>query len=166
MAIQETLDQILRVLSSPKIAVNCPANPVEIPGITAANAFDANDCFGTLVELKVPRSGEIRSATFWDLDDENSQVDLLIFGHKIAQTASKDPWSPKDSDMLFFITQLDFVSSEDHDNSRTFELTNIGKAYSVPEGKFWIQAVCRGTPNIAAGQMPKFQLQILSFDLE
>ena len=144
--------------------VSCPIESMEIPGITAADAFDALDCFGDLFVVKVPKSGEIRSATFWDLDDEGTEIDFIIFKHQIVDTGSDAAWAPSDADMLKFVTQLDFVSFEDHINSKTSEITNIGKAYTAPEGKFWIQAKCVGTPNIAAGHMPRFQLDIMPDD--
>lgn len=160
----ELLESIESLVFAPKTIVSCPATPVEIPGIAAADAFEANDVFGTLVELDVPKSGVIISATFWDLDDESTQIDLEIFKRKITQTASDAAWAPSDTDLLHFVTELAFVIGDDHINSYTFDLTNIGKAYTAPEGKFWIQAVCRSTPTIAAGSMPRFQLQIQSFD--
>lgn len=146
--------------------VSCPLYPVEIPGIVAANALDANDAFGTIVTLYVPYSGIIYSATFWDLDDEGTQVDLEIFKHSITQIASDAAWAPTDIDMLSFITELSFAAFDDQINSQTSELTVIGKAYAAPEGKFYIQAVCRGTPTIAAGASPRFQLQIIPDDPE
>ena len=158
----EDIEQAIKALKIGKI-VSCPVIPIGIPGI-GAGAEDANDTFGTLVELKVPKSGTITSATYWDLDDEKTQVDLLIFKHKITQIADNALWQPADAAMLHFVTQLDFVGYEDHVDSATFELPNIGKGYSAPEGKFWVQAVCRGTPTIAAGSAPRFQFQIFPDD--
>jgi len=144
--------------------VTCPLAPITIPGITAADAFDANDCFGTIFEIDVPKHGILYSATFFDMDDEGTQVDLEIFRHSITQIASSGGWSPTDEDILKFITELAFVAFDDHDKSQTSELTNIGKAYTAPAGKLYIQAVCRSTPDIAANNMPRVQLQILSAD--
>ncbi len=161
-----SIEEIVQEIINKKISkvVSCPIHPVEIPGITASDAFDANDCFGTIVELFVPPSGIIYSATFWDLDDEGTQVDLEIFKYNITQIASDAAWAPTDADILHLITELAFVSFDDHINNQTSEVTNIGKGYTAPEGKFYIQAVCRGTPNIAAANMPRFQLQIIPDD--
>lgn len=141
--------------------ISCPGDPIEIPGIVTGNAFDANDCFGIVFRIPVPKSGIIYSATFFDLDDEGTQVDLEIFNGQIPIIASDAAWAPTDGDMIKFITELAFVSFDDHINSQTSEITNIGKAYTAPTGEFWIQAVTRGTPNIAAGALPKIQLQII-----
>lgn len=160
----EDIEKAIKKLKFNKI-VSCPSVPLQIPGITATNTFSAGDAFGTLMVIEVPKSGEIRSATFWDLDYEKTQIDLEIFKHRITQIASEDPWAPSDIDMLHFVTELSFVSYDDHTNNATFELTNIGKAYTAPEGKFWIQAKCIGTPTIAnLASMPRIQLQIDSDD--
>ena len=150
-------------VASPKV-VSCPSSPKEIPGITAADAFDAGDCFGTVVELLVPPSGIIYSATFWDLDAEGTQVDLEIFKHSITSIASDAAWAPSDVDIVKFVTEIAFAGFDNHTNNQTSEVNDIGKAYTAPEGKFYIQAVCRSTPTIAAGAMPRFQLQIIPDD--
>src|SRR3990167_3863753 len=62
-----------------ELGVSCPLQPFEIPGITAADAFDANDCFGTVFKIRVPKAGIIQSATFWDMDDEGTQIDFMVF---------------------------------------------------------------------------------------
>jgi len=156
--IMGAVDQLLGVI------VSCPDEPVMITGITAADILDANDVFGNFTKVKVPKLGIIYSATFWDLDDEGTQVDLELFKHVITQTASDAAWDPSDSNMLSFVTEIPFVSFDDHISSRTAEVNNIGKAYTAPEGFLWVQAVCRGTPTIAAGSSPRFQLQIISYD--
>lgn len=143
--------------------VSCPATPIEIQGI-GVGAEGANDVMGTITVVEVPTSGIIYSATFFDLDYEKTQVDLEIFNHNIIQVADNGAWSPSDRDILSFVTELAFFSFDDHITNATSELVNIGKAYVAPEGKLYIQAVCRGTPTIAAGSAPRFKLQILSDD--
>ena len=142
--------------------VSCPVFPVVIPGIAAVDAFDANDCFGTVVTISVPVRGVIYSATFWDYDDEGTQIDLEVFKEPIVQTASDAAWSPADGDMRKFVAEIEFFAFDDHIISQTSEVKNIGKAYTAPGGKLYIQAVCRSTPTIAAGASPEIQLQILS----
>lgn len=145
--------------------VACPLYPVMIPGITAADELDAYDCMGTVVEVLVPKRGILVSASFFDLDDENTQVNLHVFKQSITQIASDAAWAPSDEDMLKRITRLAFFSFDDNINSRAAEINNIGKAYVAPEGKFYIQAQVGATAQtIAAGASPRFQLQIQSFD--
>ena len=141
--------------------VVCPAIPIAVPGI-GAGAHAAGDCLGTIRRIRVPKRGIIYSATFWDLDDEGSQVDLEIFRYKITQIADDAAWAPSDADMEHFVAELAFVAFDDHINNQTSDITNIGKAYVAPEGLLYVQAVCRGTPTIVTA--PLIQLQILSGD--
>jgi hypothetical protein len=67
---------------------------------------------------------------------------------------------------MSFITELSFASFDDHINVQTSELTNIGKAFVAAQGKLYIQAVCRGTPNIAAGAIPRLKIQIITDEID
>ncbi len=161
----ERLEAIETAVKLPQSrAIDCPASPIEIPGIVADNAFDANDCFGTMFIVDVPKSGIIYSATYWDMDDEGSQIDFFLFKATVTDTASDAAFAPTDSDLLNLVTILKFTTFTDSGTGQTAEITNIGKAYNAPAGKFYIKAVTRSTPNIAAGNMPRLQMQILSDD--
>ena len=165
MSLADILTEIRNIISSPKIAVCCPKVPVALTGVTTGSAVSAaGDSMGDLVEIEVPKSGVIYSATYWDMDDEGTQVDFEVFKREITSTAWDGAWSPSDYDMLSFVTELSFSHFDDQINSQTSELTNIGKAYTAPEGKLWLQPVDRGTKNIAANNIPRIQLQILSDD--
>ena len=144
--------------------VSCPLEPVMVPGTVADVAIAAGDCLGTIFEIVVPPSGIIYSATLWDLDDEALQIDLEIFKRSITELGDNTVWDCPTEEGLHFITELSFVSFDDHLSLQTSELTNIGKAYTAPEGKFYIQAVGRGASDIALGLAPRVQLQILSDD--
>lgn len=144
--------------------VTCPLEPIQIPGIGTGSAYEATDCMGTIFMVEVPTSGEIVSATFWDLDDEGLQTDFEIFKHEPRQTADNSNWAPTDEDLLKLVTELAFFAFDDHGGGRTSELKNIGKGYTAPEGKFYIQAIARGAQDIAALNIPRFQLQIRSDD--
>jgi len=159
------IESLCGLIFTPKIIVSCPVMPVAIPGITVADELDANDVMGSIVVLPVPKAGVIYSATFWDLSNLGTQVNLLIFKQSIIQIASDSAWAPTDGDMLNFVTRIPFVSFASHTNSQTSEVTNIGKAYNAPEGRFYIQAMVGATAQtITVGNIPRFQLQILSQD--
>ena len=163
----EALASDLNIIHSIKLVnepVSCPVHPMVIPGIVTGAISAANDSMGGLAIVKVPKFGTILSATFWDLDYEKTQVDLEIFKDRITELGHDAAWDPSGTDMLNFVTELAFFTFDDHISSATSEITNIGKAYTCPKGYFWIQAVARGTPNIAYGSEPRFQLQILSDD--
>ena len=155
--------KIENIIKTEQKVVSCPVHPVEIPGI-AAVAEGAADCLGAVFEIKVPKSGIIYSATYWDLDYEGTQVNLHIFKSLITKTGDNNPWAPSDFDILELVTRLAFVAFDNHTNSYTSELTNIGVGYNAPEGKLIIQAECAAICTIAAGKSPRVQLQILSDD--
>ncbi len=161
------LDETIDLLSSKDTskAVSCPRHPIAVTGVSG-NTFTAGDAFGLLIEIQVPPSGIIYSATFFDLDNEGTQFDAEIFRQKPAQVASEAAWTLAVVDAPKFVTELAFVAFDDHTATQTSELTNIGKAYTAPAGIFWVQLVCRATPDMASASVnPKIQLQILPDDL-
>ena len=163
----EDVERALRDIQTTNI-VSCPVSPKVIPGIVAAAVYAGTaaipECLGIQAQLAVPKRGIIVSATFFDLDDEGSQVDLEVFNRLVAQAADNAAWTLSAGDCLYFVTEIAFFAFDDQLASQTSEVKNIGKAYIAPSGYFWIQAITRATPTIAAGAMPRFQLQIQSFD--
>jgi len=141
--------------------VSCPLVPLAIPGI-GAGAEGAADAMGTLFTIKVPKRGILVSATYYDLDYEGSQVNLFLFNHPVTAIADNAAWTCSDDDVLSQITRLAFFILNAQTASQTSEITNIGKGYTAPEGKFWIQAQCAAICTIAVA--PRVQLQIQSFD--
>ncbi len=163
----ETLLSGIKISNSVRVAtktVACPSMPIEIPGIVTGDAFDANDCFGTAFTVKVPKSGIIYGANYYDLDDEAIQTDLEIFNAPITQVASDSAFAPTDTEILSHICEMRFFEWDDHGSCQTSQIVNFGKPYVCPSGLFYIQAVTRGTPTIAAGAIPKVQLFILADD--
>ena len=164
----ESLNELLgeiKKLTSRGRTVACPAEPMTIQGITEGAALSTSgDALGLISKIAVPLSGIIYSATFFDLDDEGTQVDLEIFKRAIADVAWDAAYAPSDAEIRDFVTELNFVAFDDHGACQTSEIFNIGKAYTAPEGYLWIQAVTRATPSIAKGNNPRIQLQILSDD--
>ena len=156
----ESVEEAIKTIGTTTI-VACPKVPAIIPGI-GAGAEGALDAMGTLFSIKVPKRGVIVSATYFDLDDEGTQVNLYLFSREVTAIADNDAWTCSDSDILYQIAKLAFVSFNDQTVAQTSELTNIGKAYTAPEGKLWIQSQCVSICTIATA--PGIQLQIQSFD--
>ena len=156
----ESIGELLKALGTTNI-VSCPASPLAIPGI-GAGAEGALDAMGALFDIKVPKKGVLISATYYDLDDEGTQVNFYLFKDKPTAIADNSTWTCSDADVIKQVTKLAFFSFNDQTVSQTSELTNIGKAYTAPEGKLWVQAQCVSICTIAVA--PRFQLQIQSFD--
>ncbi len=162
-SIEEAIKAAVKAIGTATI-VSCPKEPLAVTGVSA-NTFTAGDAFGLLMKVAVPKRGVIISATFFNRDDENMQYDLEIFRHEPVQIASEDPWVLSVADNPKFVTELAFASNDDHTDTRTSDLTNIGKAYTAPEGYIWIQIVDRGGSDMASESVnPMIQLQIQSFD--
>ncbi len=159
----ELLEEIKKLTARTK-TVSCPIEPMAIPGSDSATALESGDTVGKVFRLAAPPSGEIRSAILFDFDDEGTQVDLMIYKSPIVDVAVDAAYAPTDTEGLNFLTRLPFVVFDDHGAFQTAELTNIGKAYTVRDGFFYIQAVTRSTPTIAAGVPHRIQIQILSDD--
>jgi len=160
VATQESIEQALKAIRTTSI-VSCPIRPIAIPGI-GAGAEDALDAMGTLFELRVPKKGILLSATYFDLDDEGTNVYLHLFNHPVTAIADNAAWTCSDTDVLNQIARLTFDTFSDNDVNQMAEIKNIGKGYTAPEGKLWIQAECVSICTIAIA--PRVQLQILSYD--
>lgn len=144
--------------------VSCPLIPKALLEADTGVTIETGDTLGLVFAIAVPKSGVIYSATFIDLDAEGSQVDIEIYKRSIADQATDAAYAPDDAEALTFLTELSFVSFDDHGVFQTSEITNIGKAYSVPDGKFYNQGVVRAGQTIAVGKAPRIQYQILSDD--
>ncbi len=164
-SIEEAIKAAVKAIGTASI-VSCPLEPIAVSGVSA-NTFTAGDAFGLLMKVAVPKRGLLVSATFFNRDDEDIQYDLEIFRHLPTQIASEAAWVLSAADNPKFVTELSFVSNDDHTDTRTSQLTNIGLAYTAPEGYFWIQIVDRGGSDMASEAVnPMIQLQIQSFDPE
>jgi len=136
----------------------------QIPGITTGAAYADGDVIGRQFSIKVPKSGVIQSAVFYDLDDEGIQIDFIL--HRSQWTtviADNDPMDLADDDLVKIIDVLEFSTFVDFTNGRISFLNSIGKAYVVGDDNLlWVTARARGIVTIAAGNLPQFQLTILS----
>jgi hypothetical protein len=159
----ESVENAVKDIQTTKV-VACPLVPALIAGSDTATALESGDTLGLVFPLSVPKSGVIISATLYDFDDKGITTDLMIYSARIADQATDAAYAPTDIEGLNFITCLTFAVPIDHGNFQTFELTNIGKAYSIPQGIFFCQAVTRGTPTVTAGSPYRVKLQIQSFD--
>lgn len=158
----ESIEEAVKAIGTTEI-VSCPLVPIVIPGVTAA-AYTAGDCIGTVFKVKAPKHGVFVSAILFHLSDITTQTDVAIFNHSIASAGDNSAYAPSDDEVINLVGYLAFVSSSDHANSRVFELTNIGKAYSAPEGVLYLQVIDRSSQTLVAANIPKVQVQIQSFD--
>lgn len=134
-----------------------------VPGITTGAAYANLDAIGTSFWFEVPTSGIIESAAYYDLDDEGLQVDLWLFGLSIANQTDNNALVIPDDELVRVLDVLPFAGPFfDANTGQVCTLNGLGIAYSVPDGRVYAQLQARGALNIAAGNLPVFQLRILA----
>ena len=156
MGIWANIRNIVRVRSPGNIATSV----VTLPGVGTGAAYAANDALGTQGSIAVPKSGVIETAILYDLDDEGSQVDILLFNAPPAEETDNGAISISNGDLRNLVDVLEFTAFVDLIDNRVSILRDRGVAYVAPEGRLWFQAMTRSVPNIAAANTPQFKLII------
>lgn len=141
-----------------------------VPGIGTGAAYQDGDVMGTIIEfpgLFRPNinSGILYAARLIDLDDEGLQIDLHLFSRSIASPgADNAAFSPTDADVATsYVGTLEFTSFSNFGSNQVSMAKNVGfDVWSfAPNGSLFGHAVTRGASNIAAGNLPMFQLSVL-----
>jgi len=132
------------------------------PGIGVAAAYADLDAIGTAFMFRVPASGIIQAASYYDLDDEGLQVDLWLMDDAPAIQTDNNPLSFLDNDLIKVITRIQFTTFGDATNGQFSEAKNIGRPYVQENRRMWAQLQARGALNIAAGNLPMFRIVILA----
>lgn len=132
---------------------------VEIPGIAAGDAFDANDAVGGMFSIDVPSAGYIVGFKLIDRDDDTLALTAHVFNNRFTAAASDAAFTISAADSRFWVTSVQFTNVLDLGSAKVSEV--VGESfYLAPLGKLFIQCSTTGTPNIAAGAMPILQLGI------
>ena len=148
--------------------VTCPLVPMQVPGITTADALDALDTVGSLFFIATPPSGIIKAARWYDPSDQGSEINVHVFSGKVTLSASDAAWTLNDDDSLRELDTLEFTSTSFVDNiaNRYARLTDIAIPYSTRIGGLWFGAAtpAASTPTYTAPAFPRLQLVILTDD--
>ena len=133
----------------------------EIPGIAAANAFDANDAVGEVFSVDVPVAGWITGFKLIDPDDDTLALTAHVYSRQFVGAASDAAYTVAAAYAPYWVTNVTFLTAdvEDEGGFKVCEVVNE-TFYRAPVGKLWIQCSTSGTPNIAAGVMPILQIGI------
>ena len=139
---------------------------VEIPGITVADAFDANDTFGQLITFTgVARvnggSGVITKAIFHDYDGEGINKTLYLFSRQVVIPVSDAAWTLADSEMRYYIGKVSFTSWDDFGNNQA-SVVAPALYYKCEPGSQNIYGAVQtaGVDNIATGSVPAIGLLV------
>ena len=148
-----SIKKILEIIGVVKTASQLYIVAEQIPGIAAADAFDANDAVGTVFAIRVPHVGIIENFKLIDPDDDTLALTAHIFKKQFIGAASDAAFTISAADSLNFVTSVLFDSPLDIGSAKVYE--EVGSSYyEAPEGLLWCQCSTTGTPNIAAGKSP------------
>ena len=134
---------------------------VTVPGIGTGAAYASGDALGTRFSFEVPLFGIIETAVLLDKDDEGIETDLVLFSDDFVDTADNSPFDVSDSDLQRFVSTITFGSFKNFASNQVSVAAALGIAYVTPSRRLWAQLVTRGTPNIAAANIPMVSLTIL-----
>ena len=141
--------------------------PVEVPGITTGAAYADKDQIGSLFSFdRVSRndvfSGILQGGNYYDLDDEGLQVDLWLFYGTVTLAADNAAFALSDGDLAKVVAVLSFTAFSDAANGQFSQVTGLAKPFRTRGGtRLWAAAQARGALNIAAGNLPRFSLDVL-----
>ena len=127
---------------------------IVIPGITPADAFDANDAVGSRFEIAVPIRGKIVCANLIDPSDVTLALTVHLFSRAITVATSDAAFTISAADARFWVTSILFDAPLDIGSARVAEELNINKGYYSPTGRLWGQCSTTGTPTVANGLSP------------
>ena len=134
---------------------------IEIPGIAAADALDANDTIGTVFNVAVPPKGRILSAKLIDPDDDTLALTAHLYTDTIVAAASDAAYTIANTYAQRWAGNVTFPAGTDEGAFKAMDALDVNIEYNAPDGKLRIICSTTGTPNIAAGAMPKIRFFIL-----
>ncbi len=132
------------------------------PGIGTGAAYASLDAIGKPFWIAVPKNGVIYTARYFDRDDEGLQVDLILFRSMISMPTDNNALTLSNEENEQVLGRIEFNSTfSDFANNQYTQRGPLGIAYTAPAGKIVGQIQAKGALNIAAGELPRFQLAIL-----
>lgn len=148
------------------VANRVAASPyVAIPGIGTGSAYASGDAFGAKFTFDVPKSGVIEAAVLLDLDDEGIETELWLFDRDFDATADNAAFDPSDIDLLKLVAVISLTNFANAASNQVAINNGLNLPYTAAAGKLYCQCVTRGTPNIAANNIPLVQLRIISHEV-
>lgn len=137
---------------------------IEIPGIGTGSAYAAGDAFGGKFAIQVPKKGCIEAAIMYDLDDEGIETELWLFREDFSATTDNSAFAVSDADLMNLEYVIGIQNFANAGNNQIGINSGLGLPYEAPNGNLYCQCVTRGAPNIAAGNIPRVALAVLSYE--
>ncbi len=137
---------------------------VEIQGIVTGAAYASGDAFGSKFSIDVPKIGVLQTAIMLDLDDEGIETELWLFRNDFTATTDNAAFAVSDADLLLLEAVIGITNFANAGNNQVGINNGLNLPYTAPEGKLLCQCVTRGVPNIAAINIPRVALRIISYE--
>ena len=134
--------------------------PIVIPGITTADALDANDQMGSVLQIVVPKRGCITKALIFDPSDQGISAEMWLFRQVPVLAASDSAFALADADLLNVIDVLTFATYKDAVNGQVALTADTPCWYTAEGVSIWVAFKTLGTPTYTAGSMPQLSLLI------
>ncbi len=135
-----------------------------IPGIGTGSVYATGEAFGTKFSFSVPKKGVIQTAMMLDLDDEGIETELWLFRGDFAATTDNDAFAVTDEDLIKLEVVIGITNFANANVNQVGVNNNLGLPYEAPLGRLFCQCVTRGTPNIAAANIPRMALRGISYE--
>lgn len=150
--------QVLQDILNRKTVFSTPY--IEIPGIGTGSIYATGEAFGTKFPISVPEEGTIETVIMLDFDDEGIETELWLFRHDFIETTDNTAFAVTDNDLLSLEVVVRITNFADANVNQVGINNSLGLVYEAPEGRLYCQCVTKGTPNIAANNLPRIALRI------
>ena len=135
----------------------------EISGIGTGSIYASGEAFGGKFTITVPKKGVIETVMMLDLDDEGIETELWLFREDFTATADNAAFAVTDADLLKLEVVIGITKFANASINQVGINNGLALPFLAPAGKFWVQCVTRGTPNIAAGNIPLVALRGIKY---
>ncbi len=132
---------------------------IQIPGIGTGSAYAAGEAVGTKFKIPVPKNGIIDTILLLDLDDEGIETEFWMFREDFTATADNAAFDVSDEDLLNLECVIGITNFANATSNQVGINNGLGLPFIAPNELLWCQCVTRGTPNIAALNIPRVALR-------
>jgi len=129
---------------------------IEVPGVGAGSAYADLDMFGVEFQVDTPDLWWLTEVDLWDKDDEGSLMRVWIATSSMGVTSS-DNGALVIPDTSLGAVRGKPISISSYGDANTGQIgsaENLDRLMRTPRG-LYVQLQSGGTPNIAAGSVPK-----------
>jgi hypothetical protein len=134
--------------------------PYDFPGITSADALDANDQVGTILAISVPTDFRIDKAYLIDPSDQAAAAQVWLFKANPTLAASDAAFALADADLSKVIGVLTTGTYLDATNGQLAPLATLPMRCVCPTGVLYAALKTTGTPTYTTPAWPQLYMEI------